>query len=207
METNAAEYEEIARKVFAPIYPVIAEQIKNKTGLSKGKCLDIGSGTGYLGIALAQITDLQIYLYDKSPNMLEIAARNITASGLEARVQTLLGDVHDIPLADQSIDLMVSRGSVFFWENRVKAFQEIYRVLAPGGATCIGGGFGTPELKKQIAETMVKIKKDWRGFVKKNTGRQNVENFSRELRSAGLPDFEIIKNEAGLWIVIRREKV
>jgi len=207
LETNAAEYEEIARKVFAPIYPVIAEQIKNKTGLSKGKCLDIGSGTGYLGIALAQITDLQIYLYDKSPNMLEIAARNITASGLEARVQTLLGDVHDIPLADQSIDLMVSRGSVFFWENRVKAFQEIYRVLAPGGATCIGGGFGTPELKKQIAETMVKIKKDWRGFVKKNTGRQNVENFSRELRSAGLPDFEIIKNEAGLWIVIRREKV
>ncbi len=207
METNAAEYEEIARKVFAPIYPVIAEQIKNKTGLSKGKCLDIGSGTGYLGIALAQITDLQIYLYDKSPDMLEIAARNITASGLEARVQILLGDVHDIPLADQSIDLMVSRGSVFFWENRVKAFQEIYRVLAPGGATCIGGGFGTPELKKQITETMVKIKKDWRGFVKKNTGRQNVENFSRELRNAGLPDFEIIKNEAGLWIVIRREKV
>jgi ubiquinone/menaquinone biosynthesis C-methylase UbiE len=207
LETNAAEYEEIARKVFAPIYPVIAEQIKNKTGLSKGKCLDIGSGTGYLGIALAQITDLQIYLYDKSPDMLEIAARNITASGLEARVQILLGDVHDIPLADQSIDLMVSRGSVFFWENRVKAFQEIYRVLAPGGATCIGGGFGTPELKKQITETMVKIKKDWRGFVKKNTGRQNVENFSRELRNAGLPDFEIIKNEAGLWIVIRREKV
>jgi len=205
LETNAAEYDEIARKVFAPIYPVIAEQIKNKTGLSKGKCLDIGSGSGYLGIALAKITELQVYLLDKSPDMLKIAARNIAASGLEARVQTLSGDVHDIPLDDQSIDLMVSRGSIFFWENRPKAFKEIYRVLAPGGITYIGGGFGTSELKKQITETMVKTKKDWREFVKKNTGKQNIETFNQELHSAGIPDFEIIKSDAGLWIVIRRE--
>ncbi len=205
MEINAVEYDEIAREVFAPIYPVIADQIKNKTGVTKGKCLDLGSGSGYLGIALAKITELNVYLFDKSPDMLKIAARNIAASSLETKVQTLLGDVHDIPLDDQSIDLIVSRGSIFFWENRPRAFREIYRVLAPGGFTHIGGGFGTSELKKQITETMLKKKNDWHEFVKKNTGQQNLEIFNEELRSAGIPLFEINKTEAGLWIVIRRE--
>ncbi len=205
MEINAVEYDEIAREVFAPIYPVIADQIKNKTGVTKGKCLDLGSGSGYLGISLAKITEMNVYLFDKSPDMLKIAARNIAASSLETKVQTLLGDVHDIPLDDQSIDLIVSRGSIFFWENRPRAFREIYRVLAPGGFTHIGGGFGTSELKKQITETMLKKKNDWHEFVKKNTGQQNLEIFNEELRSAGIPLFEINKTEAGLWIVIRRE--
>lgn len=205
MKIDAEGYDEIAREVFAPIYPVIAEQIINKTGVTKGQCLDIGSGSGYLGIALAKITELNVYLFDKSPDMLKIAGRNIFASGKETKVQTLLGDVLDIPLEDQSIDLIVSRGSIFFWEDRPRAFKEIYRVLAPGGFTHIGGGFGTPELKKKIAETMQKKNKDWQGFVKNNLGQQNVEIFNSELLGAGIPLFEINKTEAGLWIVIRRE--
>lgn len=206
MKIDAEDYDEIAREVFAPIYPVIAEQIINKTGVIKGRCLDIGSGSGYLGIALARITELNVVLFDKSPDMLKIAGRNISVSGLGTKVQTLLGDVLDIPLDDQSVDLIVSRGSIFFWEDRPRAFKEIYRVLAPGGFTHIGGGFGTPELKKRITETMLKKNKDWQGFVKKNIGKQNVEVFNKELLGAGIPLFEINKSEAGLWIVIRRER-
>ena len=204
MDLNAAEFDQIAREVFAPVYPIIAEQIKNKTGITKGICLDIGSGSGYLGIALAKVTELHVYLFDKSPEMLNIAARNIAASGLDSKIRTLSGDVHNIPLDEQSIDLVVSRGSIFFWENRPKAFKEIYRVLSPGGCAYIGGGFGTPELKKQITETMLKMKKDWPEMVQRNTGKQKEETFKEELCSAGIPEFKIIRNEMGLWIVIRR---
>ncbi|MDR3555775.1 MAG: methyltransferase domain-containing protein [Syntrophobacteraceae bacterium] len=60
------------------------------------------------------------------------------------RSDTLRGDVAAIELPDYSVNLVVSRGSVFFWEDCRGAFKELYRVLAPGGVGYIGGGLGRP---------------------------------------------------------------
>ncbi|AGL03092.1 methylase involved in ubiquinone/menaquinone biosynthesis [Desulfoscipio gibsoniae DSM 7213] len=203
---NVCEFDNIAREVFAPIYPVIAEQIKQKTGITTGKCLDIGCGGGYLGIALASITELYIYLLDKSLEMLEIAASNISAAGLKTRMQTFFADVKKIPLPDQSINLIISRGSIFFWEDQQKAFEEIYRVLAPGGVAYIGGGFGSAELKKQIAARMEKDNKNWRAMMNKNIGENAPEAFTKILQNTKIAFFEINRDEAGLWILIRRRR-
>ncbi|WP_347488440.1 class I SAM-dependent methyltransferase [Desulfoscipio sp. XC116] len=206
IKMNVSEFDNIAREVFAPVYPVIAEQIKQKTGISVGKCLDIGCGGGYLGIALARVTELYVYLADRSTEMLEIAGGNISAAGLTARMQTLFADVQKIPLPDQSIDLIVSRGSIFFWEDRQKAFEEIYRVLAPGGVAYIGGGFGTAELKKRIAARMEKENKNWRAMMNKNIGENAPEAYVKILQNTKIPFFEVNRDEAGLWIVIRGSK-
>ncbi len=56
MKVNVTQFDQIAREIFAPIYPVIAEQIVRKTGITAGQCLDVGCG-GYLGMALAKITE------------------------------------------------------------------------------------------------------------------------------------------------------
>lgn len=205
MDLSAEEFDQVAREVFAPIYPIIAGQIIDRSGVTKGTCLDLGCGSGYLGLALAGITELSVCLLDKSPEMLKIADQNIIASGFESKMRTMLGDVQDIPLPDRSVDLAVSRGSIFFWENRVKAFSEIFRVLAPGGCACIGGGFGTPELKRQITEKMLKISEEWSGMVKKNTGKENEKAFNDELRAAGIPQYEVVRDDKGLWITIRRK--
>ena len=149
-------YDRIAREIFAPVYPVIAQQIRTQTGITQGVCLDIGTGGGYLGIALAAITDLDFYLMDKSDEVLEIAWMNVAVSGLQNRVRTLCGDVHHIPRDNGSVDLVISRGSLFFWEDKAKAFAEIYRVLAPGGGAYIGGGMGTKELFDKIKVEMDK---------------------------------------------------
>lgn len=210
MKINAAEFDQIAREVFAPVYPVIAEQIIQKTGIVAGKCLDVGCGGGHLGMALAKITDLNIYFFDKSQEMLEIVNRYIAENGMAARAQTLLGSVHRIPLDDQSIDLVVSRGSIFFWDNRTEAFKELYRVLAPGGIAYIGGGFGTPELKREIIKKMkernrtLPNKGDFGNKVETNIGKQNAATFDEELRRGDITEFEIISNDAGLWIIMRR---
>jgi ubiquinone/menaquinone biosynthesis C-methylase UbiE len=200
MKMNVPKFDRIAREIFAPAYVAIAEQIKEKTGITKGICLDVGAGGGYLGIALAKITDLDVFLLDRSQEMLNIAGHNIIAGGLEARVDILSGDVHKIPINDESIDLVISRGSVFFWKNKLKAFNEIYRVLVPRGRAYIGGGFGTPETEKQIRAKMNKIDKNWPGRKGKNVDNQRI--CSKALSKSSITDWAVNKSKAGLWIEI-----
>jgi SAM-dependent methyltransferase len=57
-----------------------------------------------------------------------------------------------MPFTDGAVDLVVSRGSLPFWENRSRAFREIYRVLKPGGVAYVGGGFGTEQIKSRVFE-------------------------------------------------------
>jgi len=199
---NVTGYDRIAREVFAPVYPVIAEQIRTQTGITQGICLDIGTGGGYLGIALAAITDLEFYLMDKSPEMQEIAWMNVAVSGLQNRVHTLCGDVHDIPRENGSIDLVISRGSLFFWEDKASAFAEIYRVLAPGGAAYIGGGMGTKELFDKIKVEMDKRRHDFSLDPQGERFADHREVYRLALAQAGIEYYTMSRNGGGSWIQI-----
>lgn len=200
---GAERMDRIAKTAFAPVYPVIAEQILDRCGIRSGRCLDVGSGPGSLGIALAQASDLAVTLLDSSPDMLEIARGNIRTAGLSGRISLLAGDVHDIPLPPDSADLVVSRGSVFFWEDLARAFSEIYRVLAPGGKTYIGGGFGTAELRDAITATMTKKNPDWKSFRDRNLGPDNRARIAGVLAGLGLPH-RFISDDSGFWIVMEK---
>ena len=63
-EARADQMDRTALTVFAPIYPVIAEQIVRRLDITEGRCVEIGSGPGLLSLALARITDLQMILLD-----------------------------------------------------------------------------------------------------------------------------------------------
>ncbi|MBN1545169.1 MAG: class I SAM-dependent methyltransferase [Syntrophaceae bacterium] len=201
---DVVQYDRIAREVFAPVYPVIAEQIRTRTGITHGVCLDIGTGGGYLGLALAWITDLEFYLMDKSAEMLEIAYTNVVGSGLQERVRIMQGDVHDIPHNNGSIDLVISRGSLFFWENKAKAFAEIYRVLAPGGKAYIGGGMGTGELFAKIQAEMAKRHREFPLDKKNERFADHREDYRRALAEAGIESYTTTRGEEGSWIRINK---
>ncbi|WP_254059036.1 class I SAM-dependent methyltransferase [Methanogenium sp. MK-MG] len=196
--------DEIAKTIFAPIYPVIAEKIIGKSGITKGTCIDLGSGPASLAIAVAQQSDLSVIALDYSDDMHESASRNIKEAGLSERIRLLCGDVHAMPLDDDSADLIISRGSMFFWNDIHTAFREIYRVLKPGGMTYIGGGFGNKELRDEISATMIKKNPDWKEFNRKNISPENAERFQIMLDEIGVPKYEIILGDEGFWIVISK---
>jgi ubiquinone/menaquinone biosynthesis C-methylase UbiE len=154
MRSKAYEFDEIANGPFFPIYSIIAQQIKEKAKINTGKCLDIGCGGGHLGLSMAQITNMNIILFDKLKDALKIASKRAHNWGIAGRTTTLLGDVLNIPIEDESIDLCISRGSVWFWDDQKKGFEEIYRVLMNGGMAYIGGGFGNKELKEVVDRKM-----------------------------------------------------
>ena len=133
MKIDAQQFDTIARTVFAPVYPLIAKQIMHHTGITSGTCLEIGCGPGYLGAALAGKTDLYLLFLDQSAAMLELCERTIDENDLRGRAGLLPGDVGSLALPDGSVDLIISRGSIFFWEDLPRAFGEIHRVLKPGG--------------------------------------------------------------------------
>lgn len=203
MESRSIEeFDRIARKVFSPVYPSIAGQIIASTGITKGRCLDIGTGGGYLGIAIAKITDLDILLLDKSQRMLDIAAQNIIDAGLETRLRVVSGDVHDIPLGNETMDLVISRGSVFMWEDKAQAFREIYRVLCPGGTAYVGGGLGSTEIRKEIE---AKMKENGRNWPDRNRiAEDRTEVYRQGLKEAGITNCSVTKSDVGTWIEIHK---
>ena len=201
MTFNAHEFDEIARNVFAPAYPLLASQVVAKTGVRSGNCLDLGSGGGYLGLALAETTALQVWLLDESEDMRGIAAANIFARNLAGRVRAVTGDAHDIPLPAASMTLVVSRGSLFFWNDLPRAFREIWRVLAPGGHAHVGGGFGSVNVRDEIVGTMQRRNPEWAPKFDQN---RDDSSYGDALRKAGIMDFDITRDGSGFWITFQK---
>ncbi len=193
---NVSGYDEIAKTVNAPIYGYYARKIKEKTGITKGVCLDAGANGGYLGLALAKITDLDFIFLDISAEGLEKAQLHIVENGLQKRAKTLLADVHCIPLDDGSMNLVISRGSIPFWKDPATALKEIYRVLAPGGMAYVGGGRGTPEMQALIKEEMARLGIKWAG----GPGRLPDRDYDPILKSTGIPTYEANRGDDGMWI-------
>ncbi len=147
---EARQYDTFANTDFARIYPVIANQILDRTGITEGACLDIGSGPGSLAIALATLSALKVTALDSSPEMYDLAQKNIRKRGMEEQVVPVIGDVHAIPAPDTTFHLVVSRGSYHFWNDLPVAFSEVFRVLKPGGIAYIGGGYGSGKIRDEV---------------------------------------------------------
>lgn len=146
MNTNTNHYEQIANSVINKIYPfLINDLISYYSDSFVGKIiLEIGTGPGFILKELCKEQFKSIYGIDISLDMLMRAKkRNRDINNL----QLLCSSVESIPLKNESVDIIFSRGSMFFWKDMETSLREIYRTLRPGGFALIGGGYGisTPD--------------------------------------------------------------
>ncbi len=205
----AISMSEISKTVFAPIYPVIANQIKGKFNIIDGNCIDIGSGPADLSISLARITNLQISAMDASKYSFEIAKNNIEIKGLEDRIFTVKGHVEKMPFEDNFADLIISRGSIFFWDDLTEAFNEILRVLKPGGKTYIGGGFGSAELMKSCVKDVVKRNdsffKNGKGMLTPENIKKIVKRIDKAAEESNITEYNIDYGDSEFWLHITKK--
>ncbi|MBU4261661.1 MAG: methyltransferase domain-containing protein [Proteobacteria bacterium] len=197
-------YNTIALGINAPVYAFYAGRILQRTGIRSGSCLDVGCGGGYLGLALARITDLDFIFFDQSPQMLHCAEENIADDGFSTRARTMQGKVQSIPLADSSVDLVVSRGSVPFWDQLPLAFGEINRVLKTAGWAYIGGGLGDPETRAATSERLRKEYPEWQKKHRRPPLHDNG-HYASALTAAGIDAFSVTRNDKGMWITFRKQ--
>ena len=127
-----------------------------------------------------------------------------TAAASVGRVIPVTGDVHCMPVRDNAVSLVVSRGSIYFWENRPQAFAEIERILRPGGAAFVGGSFGTLAIQEAVFSEMRRRNPNWDSDVARRSGGATPDVLDRELAESGVAHAHIREEEAGLWVEIRK---
>ena len=93
--------------------------------------LDAGCGAGHASMAIAPHSRRVVAL-DLTPHMLEQVEQLAAERGF-SHIETRQGDVEQIPFADNSFDLVISRYSAHHWPDPLTALQECARVLKPGG--------------------------------------------------------------------------
>ncbi len=98
------------------------------------RALDVGTGPGYVAVELARRhPGLQVVGLDLAAHMVAYAARRGSHAALDGRALWPQGDGHRLPFADASFDLVVSSFALHHWREPLRVFNEIARVLAPGG--------------------------------------------------------------------------
>ena len=100
--------------------------------------LDLGCGGGIDSILAARRTGPsgRVIALDFLPEMLARTAAAAREAGLE-NVETLLGEMEAIPLADATVDCVISNGVVNLSPRKARVLAECARVLRPGGELCV----------------------------------------------------------------------
>lgn len=97
--------------------------------------LDIGTGTGRILEVFAPHIQRGLGI-DLSPDMLTLARAALAEKGL-SHCQVRLGDMYDIPVGNESFDLVISHQVLHFADDPALALREAARVLRPGGLAVI----------------------------------------------------------------------
>jgi ubiquinone/menaquinone biosynthesis C-methylase UbiE len=107
-------------------------------GTSYGDALEVGAGTGFFLLNLAQSgVASRLSVTDISPGMVEAARRN--AEGLGLAVDARVADAEQLPFDDASFDLVVGHAVLHHLPDVEQALREVLRVLRPGGRFVFAG--------------------------------------------------------------------
>jgi len=130
----AKSYDQMAKKTMMGTYKSMAHVVTKQLGVTGGKALDVGTGSGLLAIELARrLPDLEVIGLDLGEAMLTLAWENAERSGVSDRVSFERGDAEDMPFDDNAFDLVVSNATLHLVMDPVKMFDEVHRVLKADG--------------------------------------------------------------------------
>jgi ubiquinone/menaquinone biosynthesis C-methylase UbiE len=126
-------YDRHAATVFRGIYRRVAADVA-AAAPPGGAVLDAGCGSGRLAVAIArQRPDLRVHGVDLERGMVDVATRHAERANLTDRVTFTVADLADLPLPDDSIDLIVSTASLHHWADVRPVLASLDRVLRPDG--------------------------------------------------------------------------
>ncbi|HEX6712259.1 MAG TPA: arsenite methyltransferase [Thermoleophilaceae bacterium] len=147
--------------------------------------LDLGSGAGgdvLISARRVGPTGKAIGL-DMTDEMLELARKNAADAGA-GNVEFIRGHIEDIPLADDSVDVVISNCVINLSGDKQRVLNETARVLKPGGRFAVSDVIADEDMDEQTRADMAQ----WTGCI---AGALTRAEFETALANAGLDDIEI----------------
>ncbi len=99
------------------------------------KILEVAPGPGYTVIGLAKLGNYSISAMDISPAFVDIGRKNALEAGVS--INFVQGNVSSIPFEENSFDFVFNRAAFKNFKEPVKALNEMFRILKPGGKVLI----------------------------------------------------------------------
>jgi len=120
-------------KKFNDLYEYLASVVQRYTSSTYPLILDLGAGPGLLSIEIfRKIPQATIIGIDPLIKMLELAKGNVKNTDFQT-FEPIVGVSENIPLKNSTVDVIASRFSLPYWIQPNKSFEEMMRVLKPGG--------------------------------------------------------------------------
>ncbi len=158
--------------------------------------VDLGSGGGldvFLSAAKVGPTGRAIGI-DMTPEMIDLARRNAARANDGAgypNVEFHLATIDRLPLADNSVDCVISNCVINLAPDKSAVFREIARVLKPGGRLAVSDIALKQPLPAEIAQDVM-------AYVGCIAGAVQIEDYKRGLIEAGFSNVEVIDSGSDL---------
>jgi arsenite methyltransferase len=147
--------------------------------------LDLGSGAGADVLISARRVGAagRAIGLDMTDEMLALARANAAAAGVD-NVEFVKGHIEEIPLPDDSVDVVISNCVINLSGDKPQVLREAARVLRPGGRFAVSDVIADPGMDEATRADMAQ----WTGCI---AGALTEAEFRSALADAGLVDVEI----------------
>jgi SAM-dependent methyltransferase len=165
--------------------------------------LDLGSGAGFDAFLAAEAVGPtgKVIGVDMTPEMVSRARANQARSG-RANIEFRLGEIESLPVADESVDAIISNCVINLSPDKARVFREAFRVLKPGGRLAIADIVALAPIPDELRHDL----ELYTGCV---AGALPVDDLKAQLNTAGFGDIKItlkgeIREIIGGWFPGRK---
>ncbi len=139
-------------------------------------CVDLGSGRGTDVLRLAELVGESGYAYgiDISEGMIEKAKRNKDKLGI-TNADFIRCELENIQLPAKTADLIISNCTLNHAFDKQKVWNEIYRILKPGGRFAISDIYSLQPVPEEYRNDPVAVSECWAGAVTKREYLEQIE--------------------------------
>ena len=148
--------------------------------------LDLGAGAGLDAFLAAEKVGKtgKVIGLDMTPEMIQKANSNAEKLGAK-NVDFRAGDIEDMPIEDESIDVIISNCVINLAPSKDKVFKEAYRVLKAGGRMIISDIVTEGELPQEVRDDV----EAWAGCI---AGALPEEEYLQSIKRAGFVDVKVV---------------